>query len=687
MAQNNAQSAAPKDSTPARAPTSDAEVKGYYNIEKRGSVSPDYTLIEATYRSQRLMELNNSYVIREQPLMELNNVPYSQYDLVNFQCDLAYNPPKVNPGDSRIVSGYVREKDQTIVSVIMDMNFQPAVTPFDKNNKELVNFCNIATAKIKKVLLQSNFKDEMENMARLMVSRGNVFVDIKKQEKWKVKKIRTSGQFVGPLANQKITWNTIYEKVCDYCSIDTLPNTSVFPMNIKGPGMKDQSRIYTVRHYPIAQLAQVFSKNPRWNAVPKTYTQTIPNTQPNGIWGDYYLKIPVKDYGELIVMQSEVYNEYNCWVNGVQMYPVQFEAGTISGYPLSEISPTGSFTICKGDYERIPFFFFSKSNPDKNFVKEEELNEVMRLMVLMLRQKTQPPIGNNSDKVLQSNMWEPNMIISDLKKDDISILNPNDGIGNAEFSFWKMLQDSIDDTSVSKSIEGSEDGSMTLGQYQDQKKESLKKLGLCLDRVIDLLKQIYLNILDNEIAYIDQKIKTYKEDGSFVEAYNSFSVEDTVDGKKANIKVNLTDNPSAIDKYAEAKKEADASGMNRSYHAKPEVLKDIYRRMRDQVYMNVVAAPEGEQVALLGMLFNLLIQYTNLKGDSKKINFDYIETIIAENSGFDSNKLFLDEPLEPAPVPGAVPSPFAAALQTGGQGGKLPQNINPAPNGSGFMKR
>lgn len=662
------------------APKSDNDVAGYYNIGARGKEAPNYSLIEAIYRSERLMELNNSYTIREQPLMELNNVPYSQYDLINFQSDLAYNPPRTNPGDSRIVSGYVREKDQTIVSVIMDMNFQPALTPFDKNNKELVDFCNIATAKIKKVLLQSNFKDEMENMARLLVSRGNVFVDIRKQEKWNVKKVKTSKDFVGPLGNEKVSWKTIYEKVCDYCSIDILPNTSVFPMNIKGMGMKDQARTYTVRHYPINQLAQRFKDNPRWLSVPTTYTQTIPNTQPNGIWGDYYLKIPVKDYGELITMESETYNEYQEWVNGVQMYPVQQEAQGITGYPLSEISPTGSYTICKGDYERIPFFFFSKSNPDKNFVKEEQLNEVMRLMVLMLRQKTQPPIGNNSSKVLQSNMWEPNMIISDLKKDDISILNPNDGIGNAEFSFWKMLQDSIDNSSVSKSIEGQESSDMTLGQYQDQKKESLKKLGLCLDRVVDLLRQIFWNVLDNEIHYIDQKVKTYKEDGSFVEAYNSFSIEDSIDGKKGNVKVNLMDDTSTVDPYAEATKEANMPGLNRSYHAKPAYLKDIYRRMRDQTYMNVVASPEGEQNMLLAMLFNVLTQYANLKGgDTKKINFDYLETIISENSGFDSNKLFLEEALEP-------PQPIVSPLQAGDINAKIPQNMNPAPKGAGGIK-
>ncbi len=665
-----------------KAPATPQELMGYYNLSQRGSQMPNYTMVEAKYRNERLSELQSAFVIREQAHPELNMASYSQYDLINFQCDIAFNPPKVNPGDSRIVSGYVREKDQTIVSVIMDMNFQPEPTPFDKTDRKMVDACQIFKAKIKKVLLQSNFRDEMENMARLMVSRGNVFVNIEKQEKWTIRKIPTGPKIVAPGYNKPVKWITVYEKVCDYCTIDTLPGTAVFPTNMRGEKLKDQPRLYTVRHYPISVLAQIFKNNPRWNSVPKTPPMTIPNIT-NGVWGDYYLKLPLSDYGELITMQSEVFNEYNCYVNGVQMYPVQEENGNITGYPLSQKSPTGEMITCKGDYERIPFFFFSKSNPDKNYVKEEELNEVMKLMVLMLRQKTQPSIGNNTNKVLNSNMWNPNMVISDVKKDDIHILKPNDGISQAEFSFWKLLQDDIDNSSVSKTLEGGEDGNQTLGQYADQKKESLKKLGLSLDRFTDFLRQVYCKILDNEISYIDQKVKVYKEDGSFVQAYQSFSIEDTIDGKKGNIKVNLMDDTSGVDKYAEASKEAKLKGKNVSYHAKPKELKEIYTRMRDQMWMNVTSQPEGEQVTLLGFLFNLLTQYSNLKGgDTKKINFDYLETIIAENSGFDENKVFLEEPLEPEPVPspygpGAPGAGVPVAGQGAAPGAKISLNMNP----------
>lgn len=654
-----------------------SEIQSYYDISKRGAKSPDYSVAEATYRSERLTELNNAYIIREQNHMELNLLPYSQYDLINFQCDIAYNPPKTNPADSRIVSGLVRQKDKTLVSVIQDMNFQPKCESYDKQNKLLINVCQIFTAKLKKTLLQINFKDQLENISHLLVSRGNVFVNVQKQEKWQVKKIRTgfNSKAVGNFKNQKISWKTIYEKEYDYCNIDVIPSTSVFPLNIRGEGMKDQARTYTVRHYPISQLAARFKDNPRWESVAKAPSMTIP-TILNGVWGDYYLKLPITDYGELITMESEVFNEFQEWVNGVQMHPVQEENGLITGYPLSEVSPTASYTLCKGDYDRIPFFFFSKSNPDANFVKEEEINEVMRLMVLMLRQKTQPSIGNNTDRVLQSNIWDPNMIISDIKAGDISILKPNEGISNAEFSFYKLLVDSLGDSSISTILEGADPGDTTNLQYTERKKENLKKIGLSLDRVMDLLRQIYWNILDNEISYLSQKTKQYQEDGSFIEAYQSFSIDDSIDGKNGTIKVQLMDDTSNVDPYAQAQQEANDGGMHRTYYAKPKDLMDIYKRMRDQINIEVVAQPEGEQMSLLTILLNLLTQYSNLKGgDTRKINFDYIETIIGQNSGFDQDKIFLDQvPPAPPVQPGEV-----NPTDVPGGGKVLPQNMNPRP--------
>ncbi len=565
---------------------------------------------------------------------------YSEYYLINRQLDIAYNPPKLTPADSRLVSGTVHEKDQTILSIIMDMNFQPKVVPFDKNDEKMADACEIFTAKIKKALELDGFRDKLEDMIRILISQGNVFTTVKREDKFSVSKTKVNSNIKD---RSQIKWKTSYEKEYSYTCTTLLPNTAVFPINIMELSKTRQPRIYYVMHYPTAIAAQVFKDNPRWESVPKTPTRTIPvNT--DGIWSDYYLQLPVKDFIEVIVMESEMYNEYQVWLNGVQMLPVQEENGLITGFPLSEISGENMFTLCKGDYERIPFFFFSKSNPSKNEVKEEQLNEVMRLMVLFLRQKANPPMGNNTNRILPQNLFDPGMIIPDIKKEDLSLLVQNNGISQSEFSFYQMLQNSISDSSVSSSVEGLQSQEGTATQYLDQKKENLKKLGLSFDRTMDYLKQVYWAVLINEIHCIDQKSKQYSSDGKFIEAYRSFNAPGTVDGKKGTVAVNLTDDVSEIDPYDIYEQEQKSATPTKILHATPTALKDIIKRIRDNAKIEVVAEPEGEQVALLGSLFNLLTQYANLKGgDTRKVNFDYLETIIAENSGFDANKIWLSE--------------------------------------------
>lgn len=605
-------------------------------------------------------------MIREQFHMELNNMSYSKYYLVNRQMDLAYNPPKENPGDSRIVSGIVHEKGQTILSILMDMNFQPHFRPFDMTNKHLVDACEIFTAKVKKSLELDSFKDKLEDIFRMLISQGNAFVVNKKYDKYEVKKIKTSGQY------GKITWKTVYEKSYGYCSTELIPNTAIYPMNIQEVDKHKQARMYRVMYYPVGEMAQIYGEFERWKNVPKNPTRTVPvNT--NGIWGDYYLQMPQKDYMECIVMESEIYNEYNVWLNGTQMYPVQDENGLITGYPLTEESPSGEYLLSKGDYQRIPFFFFSGSNGKYNEVKEEEINEVMRLMVLMLRQKTQPSVGNMRDTILHSDIWAPNTILENYNAQDISILKPNEGIQQAEFSFYKMLQDSISDSSVSDALEGSGPSDGTATVYIDQKKQALKKIGLSIDRAMDLLKQIYWNVLYNEVSIIDQKVKSYDPNTQkFTEDFMSFKSEGMVDGKKGTINVILKGDTGTINPYEHFGNDLKQDVPTTTYIANPAALQSVIEKMKDQIYLEVLSEPDGQQQSMLSVLMNQITQYINIGGNPRKVNLDYIEQVIADGSGFDPNKVWLDQPI-PQPMPPQAPG---QSQQPPGQPGvPIPQNL------------
>ncbi len=655
--------------------------KTLYDVEKRGAPAPEYSPTETAYRSRILSGLQNSYNIRELNHMELDGKTYSEYYLINRQQDFAYNPPKRNAADVRLNSGVIHEKDSTMQSIVMDMNFQPKVMVFDKDDTILQDVSSVFTAKLKKSLIQDRFNEKLADFVRLDISQGNVFINNLREKKYETKKVSIND----PANATNLKWKTVVAEKDQGCTSVAVPNTAVFLSNILEKDLHKQPRIWVVLHIPTVTVAQMYKDFPNWTSVPKSPTQTVPvNT--DGIWGDYFLQRPAVDYTEVIMTQSEAENDFNVFLNGTMMYPIQDEGGLVTGYPLTEVSPSGQYTLVKGDNGSIPFFAYGRSQPSRTEVKEESVNELMRLMFYKIRQSAKPPVGNNTDRVLPLNMWDAGVITPDIRKEDISILTPNAGVTQQDFSFYELLMKSIDESTVSSSVEGTNSTpNVTATQYVDQKKENLKKLGLLLDDTIAYLKECYWLRLYNEIMYIGDKQRYYSpEDDKFVEAYKSFAVQENIDGKKGTTKVALTDDTTPYDPNVMFQQE-ETDGQNiRTFYARPDYLKSVIQHLRDHIYIEVISEPEGEKMSLLGVLFNILTQYVNLKGgDFTDINFEYLQKVIDQNSGFEPNKIFLQNkpqgqmvnPQAQVGPDGQPVVPGAPQTANGGSQPILPMNV------------
>lgn len=605
--------------------------KELYDKQKMGTEQPDYSEAEEAYRSDLLSQIQLAFATREQPHMEFNDQSYSQAYLKNRQQDMAYNPPKRNRSDTRLTSGIIHEKDNTILSILTSMNFQPRIKVTDKDDIEIPDAGIVLTAKVKKALRLIDFDAELEQHFRVNIAQGNVFVGVRREKRFEYKKVMK--------ANGK--WTTIKkEKDCGTV-VERYKNTGVLLWNIEEPILKKQPAIAVVAHVHTDTVAAMFSDNPKWSSVPRDMTQTIP-TYEDGVWGNFYLSQPQNKYAEVIIYQSTIRNEYNVFVNGVMMMPVQMENGLITGFPLTAISPSGEYTIAKGDNETIPDFAYGKSVPLKNEVKEEVLNELMRLMVYKMRQSAKPPVGNNSDKVLQANIWDPGVVTPDIKKDDLSILTPNNGITASDFEFYNLTNAEISSSSVSDSLSGENQKKMSVTQFVDQKKESLKKLGLSLDNAMNFLRQVYWLVLFEEITAMTKKKEVYDpSDNKFKEVYESFSIEDNIDGKSGNVRVQIVDEDSAIPSPQEIyEMEKNSATNERMFYVNGEKLKGILYNIKDKIKIDVISEPDGQEQAMLSTLFNIFTAYGNLKGDVNNINYDYLEEVIAKNSGFDETKLF-----------------------------------------------
>lgn len=659
-------------------------VSTLYDVVKRGADAPEYSDAENRYRNLILNNLQIAYNVREQTHMELNDKCYSEYYLINKQQDMAYNPPKRNASDSRIVTGIIHEKDTTIQSICDDMNLQPKVNFYNKDNGTLEELAALLTARLKRSLEQENFKEKQSELTRILLAQGNVFAIDEKKRKMEAKKVMIAGK--NDPGNGK--WTTVMEEGDEYCEVTAIANTCVFMPNLLENDLHKQPYIYIVVHLPTVDVERVYGKYPRWKNVPKIPTNTVP-PDVQGLWGDFYLQQPGDQFTEVIIYQSEPNNEYQILLNGVMILPVEEQNGKVIGFPLTYFSPSGTYSIIKGDNEKIPFFAYAKSVPTKNEVKEEVSNELLRIMVHKMRYSAFPSVGNNSDKVLPTTIWDPSVIIPDLRADDISVLNPNGAITQADFSFYQLILNSIDDTSVSKSLEGGQEKNQTATQYVDQKKEALKKLGVSIDGVINMLKEIYWLRLWNELEYFDRKVKKWSdEDQKFIDAYDSFMSQESIGGQMGTVNYNLVDDTLGQDMNQVFKKEFNSTKPVRNRFVNPKAVKDIMKKLKDNLYIEVLSEPKGQNTSLLGILFNVLMQYSQVQGKPiQNLNYDYIDQIIGQNSGFESDKIFSkDQPaqMQQPMIDPATGQPIPQGMMPGGK--PMPGGTPGVPSQAGMVQ-
>ena len=639
----------------------------FYDTQKRGAPLPEYSRAQEIYRTQILQGLQLAYNVREQPQMELNDKPYSIYYLTNRQQDMAYNPPRLNNTDSRIVTGVTHEKDNTIEQIISDLNLKPQLCAFDEDDPLMVDFIELGTAVLRRSLEKENFQSKIGDFSRINISQGNVFIRDEKRKKQILRKICINPK--APQWLQKFT--TVIEEHGICYEAVALPNTGVYAPNLLENDWHKQTRIWLVIHIARAEAEKMFGDFPMWQNVPKYPTTTVPPNV-NGVWGDFYLKQPQKDYVELIWTESEIYNDANALINGVLMYPVQEQDTKVVGYPLTEFSPSGRYTIIKGDNEKIPFYLYGRSIPSKNEVKEEVANEFLRIATHKFRYSAFPSVGNNSDKVLPASIWDPGEVIPDLNGQDLSILNPNGILSQADFSFYNMIMESIADTSVSEATEGAAgQGDQTATQYVDQKKVQLKKLGISIDGTIDFLKEFYWNRLWSIIEEMDTQVKTWDDDDqNFKQDYEQIMASNPIAGN-GTVQYHMQDDISTIDPYELFQNEKMSTKKQKHVYVNPKVAKKRFKTLKGKIYLKVVSEPDGQNQSLLGILFNLLTQYANLQGHPiQNLNYSYLDKVIGQNSGFDIDKIFMP------------PQPMQNGQQTMQNGQMPPQGGMPQGGGA-----
>jgi len=490
---------------------------------------PELTPEELKERGFDLYRVWQISQVRESALPQFDGMGYMRYNETNEMADISFLAPKKNKGDSRITTGITHEKDSSLVSFFLNLNFEGTVRVF-KDDKELTDIGVALTKLVRKSREQEFYDDKRPQFYRNYVVQGTSFTIEEYSETWVPDK-----QIIGdvnPLRMDQTQWvDKGLKRVSHGCVTNSVDGKKVFLEDIRQPDIQKQPGVYTIEYIPREIMQAVWGKTPRWANVPYmiTPTATTLGTLTQGsiysdwIWGEI-------DFNkcEVIKVYRPYEQRYQIYINGVPMLKANF--------PLKAISPSGLIPIAKGDIDLMNMFAYSKSEPAKTKIDQAVFDELLQNIIVKSRQSAFVPRANNTGKILTPDMFLGGRFVSNIDPDKMPPLIKDAGITAADFSFYQLFEQQIGMKTISSLLEGNaNNANMTLGEYMDQQKKQMLKIGGKIDGIINWEKQMLRLRVMNLLAHGYQK----NDQG----LYSDISTTDTMqDGSKGLNIMKFTDN-------------------------------------------------------------------------------------------------------------------------------------------------
>lgn len=495
-------------------------------IDKTNPQSPFYTpapvLTEEQLHERKfdLMRLYQIAQLRESPWPQFDGMGYMKYNETNEMADISFLPPKKNKGDTRITTGVTHEKDSSLVSFYLNLNFEGTVRIF-KGASEEIEMGEAITKLVRKSREIENYDNKRAQFYRNFTTQGTSFAREQFTEIWVPNKVITGD--VNPARLDQVKWvETGIKKQAAFCETVLVDGKKVFLENIREPNIQKQSGVYTVEYISRELLQSIWGQTEMWKYVPflaaaggmDSGTLTQGSIYSDWIYGEV-------DYSKLEVVTAyrPFEQRFQIYFNGIPMLQPKF--------PLTAVSPSGLIPLSKGDQDLMNMFAYSKSDPAKTKVDQAVFDELLQTMITKSRQSAMVPRANNTGKVLTPDMFLGGRVISNIDPSDIAPLIENPGITDADFSFYNLFSEHLDSKTISSILDGTTGPTkdMTLGEYMDQQKKAMLKIGGKIDGIIQWERQMLeLRVMDL-LAHGAQK----NEMGG----YNDISIEDNMfDGSK-----------------------------------------------------------------------------------------------------------------------------------------------------------
>lgn len=580
---------------------------------------PNLTPEEIKERGFDLYRLYQISQVRESAHPQFDGMGYMRYNETNEMADISYLAPKKNKGDSRITTGVTHEKDSSLVSFYLNLNFEGTVRIFHKD-KEIEDLGVALTKLVRKSREKENYDGKRPIIYRNYTVQGTCFTSEEYQESWIPDK-EIVGE-VDPTSLDKVVWKENgFKKVNAGCVTSMVDGKKVFLEDIRQQDIQKQPGVYTVEYIPRDIMKGIWGKTDRWKFVPYFVTptaQALGTLTQGSIYSDWI-------YGEIDFNKTEVVKVYRpfegrfqIYINGVPMLP--------AGFPLKAVSPAGLIPIAKGDADPMNLFAYSKSEPAKMKIDQAVFDEILQNMIIKFRQSAFVPRVNNTDKVITPEMFLGGKVVSNIDPKMVQPLIENPGITSSDFSFYQLLKAQMDSKSISSILEGNQDantGSMSLGQYMDMQKKQMLKLGGKIDGIIQMEKQMLklrvMNLLahgyeqDEEGQYKDVAMQDKLPDGS--KGLNIMKFQSPID-------LGATDDEASESVFNEQNQYQQQNGQPVSIsYLDPELMKSIIDDPEYYICYEVVPVDKNNDKLAQMMFVSMITQAAQLFGmDSLQVD-------------------------------------------------------------------
>jgi hypothetical protein len=551
---------------------------------------PVYSLEERASLNHLMQILNAARDQRDRPHPELDGMTYVEYYDSNKRKDLSYIPPKKNKGDIRIVTGHTRQKDTTLLSTYLNMNLAPDITAFDTDDL-IINELGQNIGDLVTKSRQIEFYDKKRPIIyRELITQGDVFAQEILVDDFRYMPLTTLDWDPSKDGFSDFSFQERLKKVFSGCAVRMINGKKIYMGNIRTEYIEDQDTVAVMNIYSRIEAFSRYGTWERWKNIPKT----IDTTQFFALDGVTYkswnlVRLANEDQvAEVMVFQPKR-NRFQILLNGIPMLP--------HNYPFTGLFPSGELPIAQGKHEPISDFCYSKGQPSNIKIDQEVLDETTKLMVEGMRQGRKPSLGSKNNKIISPNVFRAGHIEPDLREGDLFPIIPNAGLQAADFSFYQLIKQGIEDKTVNKSYEGDSQGVDTLGQAQIDKEQQMLKLGSGIDGLVNLERRMVWNRLYNILVNYTQPTDHTIDDvrGGIKKAFRSFSVQTTVEDGQKGVKIfrfsPKSDYPSLSDHHKEEDTLTKKHGQPvRIVYLDPEEL----RELKFSWFVSIKPAPRSE---------------------------------------------------------------------------------------------